>query len=253
MDSGKRDRQLHELPGATSALAVCAHPDDESFGLGATLASFTAAGSSTAVLCFTHGESSTLGATTTELGEVRAAELADAASELGVDHVELFDYPDGALDRQPIDRLAKHVCQMADQVRPDLLLVFDEGGVTGHLDHGRATEAALEFARDTRLPVLAWAVAQPVATTLNEEFGTTFVGRTPEDLDFEVHVDRGRQRRAIIRHASQATDNPVLLRRLEVQGDREVLRWLVAPSEVSPVRARNGLSPLSHQDNDQEG
>ena len=187
---------------------------------------------------FTHGESSTLGVTTTELGQVRAAELADAASELGVDHVELFDYPDGALNRQPIDRLAKHVCQMADRVRPDLLLVFDEGGVTGHLDHGRATEAALEFARDTRLPVLAWAVAQPVATTLNEEFGTTFVGRTPVDLDFEVHVDRGRQRRAIIRHASQATDNPVLLRRLKVQGDREVLRWLVAPSEGSPIGAR---------------
>jgi N-acetylglucosamine malate deacetylase 2 len=244
---------LHELPGATSVLAVCAHPDDKRFGLGATVASFTAAGSSTAVLWLTHGESSTLGAITTELGQVRAAELADAASELGVDHVELLDYPDGALDREPIDWLAKHVCQVADRVRPDLLLVFDDGGVTGHLDHGRATEAALEFARDTRLPVLAWAVAQPVATTLNEEFGTTFVGRTPEDLDFEVHVDRGRQRRAIIRHASQATDNPVLLRRLEVQGDREVLRWLVAPSEGSLICARNGLSPLSDQDNDQEG
>ena len=171
---------------------------------------------------------------------------------LGVDHVELFDYPDGALDREPIDRLAKHVYQVADRVRPDLLLVFDEGGITGHPDHGRVTEVAVAYARDTRLPVLAWAVAEPVATTLNEELGTTFVGRTPEDLDFEVHVDRGGQCRAIIRHTSQATDNPVLLRRLEVQGDREVLRWLVAPSEAPPS-ARNGLSPLSDQDNDQEG
>ena len=131
MDSGKRDRQLHELPGATSVLAVCAHPDDESFGLGATLTSFTAAGSSTAVLCFTHGESSTLGAITTELGEVRAAELADAASELGVDHVELFDYPDGALDREPIDRLAKHVSQMADRVRPDSCWSSTKGASPG--------------------------------------------------------------------------------------------------------------------------
>jgi len=253
MDSGNRDRQRHELPGATSVLAVCAHPDDESFGLGATLASFTAAGSSTGVLCFTHGESSTLGATTTELGEVRATELAEAASEIGVDHVELLDYPDGALHREPIDRLVKHVYQVADRVRPDLLLVFDEGGITGHLDHGRATEVAVEFARNARLPVLAWAVAQPVATTLNEEFGTTFVGRSPEDLDFEVHVDRGRQRRAIVCHASQATDNPVLIRRLEVQGDREVFRWLVAPSEGSAIGARNGLSPLSDQDHDQDG
>ncbi len=144
MDSGKGDHQGHELPVAPSVLAVCAHPDDESFGLGATLAGFTAAGSLTAVLCFTHGESSTLGATTTELGQVRAAELAAAASELGVDHVELYDYPDGGLDRESIDQLTKHVRRVADKVRPDVLLVFDEGGVTGHADHGRATEAALD-------------------------------------------------------------------------------------------------------------
>lgn len=253
MDSADGDPQTHELPAARSVLAVCAHPDDESFGLGATLATFAAAGSSTAVLCFSHGESSTLGANTTELGQVRAAELADAASELGVDHVELFDYPDGALDRESVDQLAKNVCQVADRVRPDLLLVFDEGGITGHLDHGRATEAALTFARGTRLPVLAWAIAEPVATTLNEEFGTTFVGRRGEDLDLEVQVDRGRQRKAIICHASQVTDNPVLLRRLELQADREVFRWLLGPNEGSPLCSTHGIPPLFGQADHQEG
>jgi N-acetylglucosamine malate deacetylase 2 len=113
--------------------------------------------------------------------------------------------------------------------------------------HDRATEAALEYACHLRLPVLAWTVARSAATTSNEEFDTTFVGRTPEEIDFEVHVDRGRQGRAIVRHASQAADNPVLLRRLETQGDREVLRWLMAPT------ARNGLSPLSDLDIDEEG
>ncbi len=110
-------------------------------------------------------ESSTLGATTTELGEVRATDLANAASEIGIGHVEFFDYPDGALDGEPIDRVVKHVYLVA----------------------------------------------------------------------------------AIICHARQTTDNPVLLQRLDVQGDREVLRWLVSRN------ARNGLSPLSDQDDDQQG
>jgi len=253
MDGSHNRPQAHELPGAISVLAVCAHPDDESFGLGATLAAFAAAGSSTAVLCFTHGETSTLGADISELGRIRATELADAATELGVHHIELFDYPDGALAQQPLDRLTTHVCRVADRVRADLLLVFDEGGITGHPDHSRATEAALAFARDTRLAVLAWAVSEPVAATLNEELDTGFVGRTAEHLDFEVHVDRGRQHRAITRHASQATDNPVLWRRLELQGDLEVFRWLLAPNKRSTICSTNGPLPLSVQCDDEEG
>jgi hypothetical protein len=44
-----------------------------------------------------------------------------------------------------------------------------------------------------------------------------------------VSVDRARQHRAIACHVSQATDNPVLRRRLALQGDREVFRWLREP------------------------
>jgi LmbE family N-acetylglucosaminyl deacetylase len=48
------------LPAWTTVLAVVAHPDDESFGLGALLDGFTGAGASVEVLCLTHGEASTL-------------------------------------------------------------------------------------------------------------------------------------------------------------------------------------------------
>lgn len=47
--------------GMSSALAVIAHPDDESFGLGALIDTVVRAGGHTAVLCFTRGEASTLG------------------------------------------------------------------------------------------------------------------------------------------------------------------------------------------------
>ena len=215
-----------QLPRVKSVLAVCAHPDDESFGLGGALSAFSDSGSATSVVCFTRGESSTLGQDASSLGRVRSAELRNAAVELGVGYVELFDYPDGGLAGQRLDVLALHVFEVADRVRADLLLVFDEGGITGHPDHQRATEAALACAEHSDLPVLAWALDEAVASSLNGGLATGFVGRSREQLDFDVRVDRARQSRAIACHASQSTNNPVLWQRLRLQGDREALRWL---------------------------
>jgi LmbE family N-acetylglucosaminyl deacetylase len=219
-----------QLPRVRSVLAVCAHPDDESFGLGGALSAFSDSGSVTAVMCFTRGESSTLGEELSLLGHVRSGELSKAAAELGVGYVELLDYPDGALAEQRLDVLALQVFEVADRVDADLLLVFDEGGVTGHPDHQHATKSALACAEHSALPVLAWSLDEAVASVLNRTLGTAFVGRSREQLDFDVHVDRARQGRAIACHASQSRDNPVLWQRLRLQGDREVLRWLRGPT-----------------------
>lgn len=77
-------------------LAVVAHPDDESFGLGALLASFVATGSRVSVLCLTHGEASTLHGVEGDLAEVRARELVDAAAALGIARVAMAAFPDSA-------------------------------------------------------------------------------------------------------------------------------------------------------------
>jgi len=215
------------LPAATSVLAVCAHPDDESFGLGAVLSGFVERGTRVSLLCFTRGEASTLGVDGTALDERRHVELTRAAAELGIGRVSLLDHPDGSLTGQPLDRLAGEVAAAADEVAADLLVVFDADGVTGHPDHRRATEAALAGA--PALPVLAWAVPHRVAAALNAEFGTTFVGRPAEEVDLVLVVDRARQCRAIAWHASQCDDNPVLERRLGLLGDTEALRWLRRP------------------------
>lgn len=216
-----------------SVLAVCAHPDDESFGLGAVLSAFSAVGTRTAVLCFTRGETSTLGGPREDLGTIREHELERASSLLGVGYLELLDYRDGGLTELKADVLALHVFKVAIRVRADLLLTFDAGGVTGHPDHHRATEAALAASVPARLPVLAWALEQQVAAQLNSEFGTEFVGRPPTDLDVSLRVERASQLGAIRCHASQSSDNPVLWRRLELQGDLETMRWL---SGWSPTR-----------------
>ena len=206
-------------------LAVVAHPDDESFGLGAVIVAFSRLGSDTALLCFTHGGASSLHGVDGDLHGVRQSELTRAAATLGVGAVRLLDYPDGKLDVMSLDTLRTDVEAMIKRFHPDMLLVFDKGGVTGHPDHTRATEAAISSARGD-FPVVAWALPQEVAAALNLEFGTAFCGRPPAELDFRLPVDRATQRRAIACHASQASDNPVLWRRLELLGDTEWLRIL---------------------------
>nr|WP_297425588.1 PIG-L family deacetylase [uncultured Actinotalea sp.] len=71
------------LPPWRSALAVVAHPDDESFALGAVISELVGAGTTVSVLCLTRGEASTLGAVE-DLSTVRTLELARAAEALGV-------------------------------------------------------------------------------------------------------------------------------------------------------------------------
>jgi LmbE family N-acetylglucosaminyl deacetylase len=218
-----------DAAGLGSVIAVCAHPDDESFGLGAVIDTLAAAGTSTSVLSFTRGEASTLHGAAGDLGAIRAAELAAAAEVLTVRSVLLLDHADGGLASIELSNLVDDVVQYATAVGARGLLVFDLGGITGHPDHQRATEAALQAGVLLDLPVIAWAIPAPVAESLNASFGTSFAGRTKYEIDIVLRVDRYAQKRAIALYTSQATDNPVLWQRLELLGDTEWLRWLRWP------------------------
>lgn len=211
------------LWNVTGVLAVVAHPDDESFGLGAVLSELAVRGARTSLICFTHGEASTLHGTPGDLSVVRSEELKAAGAELGLSRIELYDHPDGRLATVPVDELTGHVLRVIGEEHPSHLLVFDADGVTGHPDHRHATESALAAARTAGLPVLAWALPRSVAGRLNVEFDARFTGRDPADIGITLAVSRERQRRAIACHRSQSYDNPVLRRRLELLADREHL------------------------------
>jgi LmbE family N-acetylglucosaminyl deacetylase len=211
---------------------VVAHPDDESFGLGALLAALVQRRARLRVLCLTRGEASTLGESS-DLGEVRARELADAARALGLEAVTLLDHPDGQLADVPATVLDGAVRRA--RRRASFLVAFEPGGVTGHPDHVAATASAGRVATRLHLPVLEWGVPPSVAATLNEEFGTGFVGVDGADLT----IDRTSQLAAIACHHSQSRDNPVLRRRLALQGDCERVRVRV------PVRCGPDASAAS--------
>jgi N-acetylglucosamine malate deacetylase 2 len=233
---GGVDRAGRLLPPWRSVLAVVAHPDDETFGLGAVIAQMTASGTAVHLLCFTRGEASTVNLTRADLAREREAELRQASAELAVSTVTLLDYPDGGLAAVPPGELAGHVTQLACDVTrlagrgpADGLLVFDDNGVTGHPDHRAATGAALRSAAGLGLPVLAWALPAAVADQLRAETGQPFAGQLPGDIDLCVRVDRARQRRAALMHVTQAAPTSVLWRRLQLQAGCEHLRWLVPP------------------------
>lgn len=218
---------MNELQAHREVVAVCAHPDDESFGLGAVIATLVEAGTRVRLVCFTHGERSTLGASE-DLAARRDDELACAARILGVEQVHASGYPDGELSETPVDRLADEVVAAATDA--DALLTFDHGGITGHPDHQRATDAAVVAGERLGIPVLGWALPEHVAATLRAEFGADFVGRDAADLHIELPVDRARQRAAMACHGSQLADNPVPHRRIELQGPMEHLRVLHRPA-----------------------
>lgn len=132
-------------------LAVLAHPDDESFGIGGTLAFYAWCGAAVHLVCATRGE---VGHVTpellqgyTSLGERREAELRCAAEKLGLTSVEMLDYRDSgmpgtpdnqhpqALAAAPLDTVAAQVTQAIRRTRPHVVVTFDPIGGYRHPDH----------------------------------------------------------------------------------------------------------------------
>jgi N-acetylglucosamine malate deacetylase 2 len=228
----RRGESLGVLPGelaGVSALAVVAHPDDESFGLGAVLAAMALKGSTVRVVCLTHGEASTLGEGEA-LAAVRRAELAEAATKLGLQEVVMTEFPDGGLSTVPeevVDEVIDRQLQDAT-----VIVTFEASGVTGHPDHRAASAAAARAATRHRILLAEWGLSAPVATRLRQELDVPFTSLDGPDV-VEFLVDRHCQRAAIACHASQAVGNTILARRLDLQQDRERLR-LRAPSPPGP-------------------
>ncbi|AZN30765.1 PIG-L family deacetylase [Flaviflexus salsibiostraticola] len=215
------------LPSWTRVLVVVAHPDDESFGLGAIIDALARQGTAVDILCFTQGEASTLGAAP-DLAAIRAEELSAAAHELGAASTLLLDYPDGGLADSDAAELRARVVATARETGADALLTFDPLGITGHPDHIAATQSALTAGEELDLPVLAWTLPDAVVAALRAETGAPFAC-SRDSGDVVIQVDRQAQDRAIAKHASQAVPGSVLWRRLELQGDEEHLIWLRRP------------------------
>jgi LmbE family N-acetylglucosaminyl deacetylase len=129
------------LTPVTRALtAVFAHPDDETFATGGTLAKYAAEGVRCAVYSATDGDAGRSSgipfSSREELGRIRRAELLQACKALGVQHVEHGGHRDGALDAADPDAVIGQIVAFLRRERPSVVLTFGpEGAPTGHRDH----------------------------------------------------------------------------------------------------------------------
>jgi len=128
--------------GMFRLMCVTAHPDDEAGSFGGTLRIYRDRGTQTCVVCLTPGQAASNrgGARSDqELAAMRKREFLASCEILGVSKPILFDYPDGQLYRQELNRIVYALAREVRQFRPHVLLTFGpEGGVTGHPDHSMA-------------------------------------------------------------------------------------------------------------------
>lgn len=137
-------------------MCVFAHPDDESFGMGATLAKYAAEGAGTYLVTATRGERGWQGVPDQNpgmeaLGKLREGELREAAGVLGLREVEFLDYIDGDVDRADPAEATGRIAAHLRRVRPQVVVTFGPDGGYGHPDHiavAQLTSAAVVCATD---------------------------------------------------------------------------------------------------------
>jgi LmbE family N-acetylglucosaminyl deacetylase len=130
-------------------LCVTAHPDDEAFGPGGTIARYTAAGVPVDLLTFTRGQRGTQlpsADTPDALGLLRTYETRASAAVLGIRNVTILEYMDGELDQTSVDELAGHVVRAVDQGAIDAVITVGPLGLTRHADHIAAHHATMRAA-----------------------------------------------------------------------------------------------------------
>jgi N-acetyl-1-D-myo-inositol-2-amino-2-deoxy-alpha-D-glucopyranoside deacetylase len=153
--------------GSRRLLLVHAHPDDESIGTGATMARYAAEGAGVTLVTCTLGE---LGEIIPPelarlgwdadggLGQYRIGELDAACAALGVTDHRFLGHPgkwhdsgmmgtpandwDGSFWRADIEEAARDLLAIVTEVRPQVMISYDDHGFYGHPDHIQAHRVA---------------------------------------------------------------------------------------------------------------
>jgi LmbE family N-acetylglucosaminyl deacetylase len=245
---------------------VFAHPDDETWSLAGVFALLTPKGVRGVVWTATRGQAGRIadgsGATRATLAQVREAEERAAMAEVGVERVEFGDFHDGQVDAAGQQELTTAVHRFLEDVRPDVVVTMEPGGVTAHPDHvavSAATQAAFAAyaaAPRDREPRLYWWGVPVTEMAGWRELGRAsgyplpgeddpYGGRGTPDEQFTCTVDTSAVAetawRALCRHRTQAGDPAYRL-----LGHQETWRQVFARSQFIRVH------PAPHPDDPPE-
>jgi LmbE family N-acetylglucosaminyl deacetylase len=131
-------------------LCVVAHPDDVEYGTSPAVAAWTAAGAEVSYLLLTRGEAGMDSLPPEETAALRAEEQLAACHAVGVDKLEILDYPDGVLEYSV--GMRRDIARRIRAFRPDAVVLgsWEVEFIAGlnQADHRVAGLAALDAIRD---------------------------------------------------------------------------------------------------------
>ncbi len=149
-------------------MAILAHPDDESFPMGGTLAKAAAEGKRIHLITATRGEMGVSDISAAETAVLRETELRRACAELGVAQLTFLDYMDGTLANILDSVGAARLLTLMRQSSPDVVVTFGPDGISGHPDHlavYRWTTAAFDqYQQEAVRPLRLYYIAPSEAT-----------------------------------------------------------------------------------------
>ncbi len=126
-------------------LIILAHPDDESFSMGGTIARYAAEGIKVVLVCATLGEAGIPEVSPLQAGKIRSAELCCAARKLGIREIRFLGYRDGTLTDVDTGELTAKLVSLIQEYQPQAVITFGPDGISGHPDHmtisSRVTQA----------------------------------------------------------------------------------------------------------------
>jgi LmbE family N-acetylglucosaminyl deacetylase len=232
-----------DLSRLGTTVVVWAHPDDETYLSGGTVAALVGLGQRVVAVTATRGEAG--GSDTTPEGRaatawLRTAELEGALRILGVREHLWLGYEDGCCADADPERAVRRLTRLFDEVRPDTVLTFGPDGFTGHPDH-RAVSGwvDLALARSSAAPRLLHAVTTAqdrVDPGLDSDFGVFELGQPrilqPEELAFRHVLDSATLRRKVAALLAQASQTTGLV---EAVGIERFTAWVAVEGFAEPA------------------
>lgn len=233
-------------------LFIFAHPDDESFSSGGTIATLAKGGHDVYLVSATKGEAGLVGdppiTTQDKLGKVREKEQGAAAKILGIRNIFYLGLIDGTLHKYSVGFLTKKILSIVKKENPDIVVTFDEHGVSNHPDHIAVSLAATvsfeKYAKNIRKHVRLYHVTMPKSYLLKyrnyadksldyKAFGK-MVGTEDSKITTAIDINKTFRRkvRALKCHKTQHKDVERFLKRANVVDLKKEFFTLVSENSL---------------------
>ncbi len=194
---------------AMQMLLIFAHPDDESFALGGTIAKYAEQGVTITLVAATKGEAGKVAGICKpeDLAVIREQELLSAAKVLGISKVIFLGYRDKDVNIAPPLEIVEKLVRIIRDVRPQVIITFGADGASGHRDHRSVhhyTKAAIQFAKE---PIeLEWGNPFTLPRLCYVRPAWRLAADKLQEADYSISISPWAERKweAILQHQTQA-------------------------------------------------